>query len=675
MICLSIKENDFEKCKAVLKTVPFAEIRNDLCHFSISETVELVRINPNVIIPCRGLSKESGSTHTDIAEEYIKAALNAGARYIDIELDSPDSFIRDIANTVHDAGSELITSYHDYESTPPDSVLHEIFSECKSTGCDIIKIVTYASDVEDVSRIMSLYRYRNNADPKLVAFTMGEKTAYSRLLCIKSGAPFTYASIDEKESSRTASGQYSYSRLSSLLKAGKYILPDSVTADSVTIPSSKSESQRMIVLAMLYGGKTILRQYEACRDSENAIRVIKELGCTVHEFPFSLEIDSPGINTIKKNLRSIDSINTGESGLLTRLLLPAIAILSDKPIIITGESSLMKRDLSQSETALISAGFDMESNDGRLPFIITGRKFENAITERKVSFAADASSQTVSGFLVAVPLTENIVRLVIADPVSIPYIDLTLKTLEKFGIYYDMKMDSGSHILDISLKNIQNAGLPHDREIYLNSDWSSAAYIAVTFVTAGLKQLKTTHEASQYKLCDMSINTSQADEAILKVLGLCGIGIVYENEQGNGKCDVLISVAGSIHKFNFDARNCPDLFPILAVLACFCDGECRISGVHRLKNKESDRAAAIYTELTSLGAVINFEDDDMIISGHDILKGYEALHGGDCHSHNDHRIVMALAAAAAGIDGRVTIDRIDPVDKSFPSFFEKLKKH
>ena len=142
---------------------------------------------------------------------------------------------------------------------------------------------------------------------------------------------------------------------------------------------------------------------------------------------------------------------------------------------------------------------------------------------------------------------------------------------------------------------------------------------------------------------------------------------------------------GSIHikraplsTFHADLNNCPDLFPMVAVLAAFCPGESHILGVQRLRHKETDRAAAIEEMLTQMGVPVVIDDDEMTVTGMGLtqrLATGKLLKGGNYASHADHRMVMALKVASLGADSPVVIDDVDCVAKSFPNFmdwFERL---
>jgi 3-phosphoshikimate 1-carboxyvinyltransferase len=123
---------------------------------------------------------------------------------------------------------------------------------------------------------------------------------------------------------------------------------------------------------------------------------------------------------------------------------------------------------------------------------------------------------------------------------------------------------------------------------------------------------------------------------------------------------------GGLRGFEFDATDCPDLFPPLVALASYCEGETKIKGVRRLKHKESNRAVTLQDEFDLMGVKIAIDDDTMIIQGGNVK-------GADVHSHHDHRIAMACAIAALGANSETVIEEAYAVKKSYPDFYNDLK--
>jgi 3-phosphoshikimate 1-carboxyvinyltransferase len=152
----------------------------------------------------------------------------------------------------------------------------------------------------------------------------------------------------------------------------------------------------------------------------------------------------------------------------------------------------------------------------------------------------------------------------------------------------------------------------------------------------------------------------QADKAILQALEAAGGKFVFEQDE-------LHIFSSPLKAFTFDATECPDLFPPLAVLASYATGQSVIKGTTRLAHKESDRALTLQEEFGKLGIRITLAEDEMYI------EGGRPLIGGHAHSHHDHRIAMAMAVAALGATGTVTIAEAEAINKSYPAFYSDLQ--
>lgn len=159
----------------------------------------------------------------------------------------------------------------------------------------------------------------------------------------------------------------------------------------------------------------------------------------------------------------------------------------------------------------------------------------------------------------------------------------------------------------------------------------------------------------------LDLFSAQADSAVMDAVR--DSGAILEVENGVIKVSQAPLVA-----FNFDATECPDLFPPLTALASFCEGVTRIKGIHRLTHKESDRAATLQNEFGKLGVNIVFEGDEMLITGGQFISG------GKVHSCHDHRIAMACAVAGIRADTCVIIEEPFAINKSYPTFYEDLIK-
>jgi 3-phosphoshikimate 1-carboxyvinyltransferase len=185
------------------------------------------------------------------------------------------------------------------------------------------------------------------------------------------------------------------------------------------------------------------------------------------------------------------------------------------------------------------------------------------------------------------------------------------------------------------------------RRYHVEGDWSGAAFLLVAGAIAG-----------KVTVSGLDSGSLQADRSILRVLRQCGA-------QVSDSLDSVSVSTGPLSAFDFDARDAPDLFPPLAVLACYCRGTSRIHGTHRLRHKESARAEALLDVLGRMGAKIQVKGNVLEIAGAE-------LKGGRVDSHHDHRIAMAAAVAALGSQGGAEIIHPECVAKSYPGFFDDL---
>ena len=682
MVCVSVQEKDFAKCREILSTAGMVELRGDLCGFSESLVGELVQMHPNLLYTHR----IAGSTRQK-AYNCMVEAIKKGARYVDVEIEAPVDYLEQIKAYARVNGCTLIISYHNFEGTQSLEELQTIYDICRRKGADIVKIVTTAHSISDASRVMQLYRYSKKdselvpsnymergeesgslsnsfgeEQARLLAFCMGEAGKFTRHLSLALGAPYTYVAQDE--ASATAPGQYTREEMERLLNADEYpfhTIPRENTIfreamPALEIPCSKSIAQRAVLAAALASGTTVLRNFEPCNDIMGAVEVIKSLGAEVSLEGRTLTVKSKGIGALK----GVSSISVGESGLLTRLLLPLAAYLSGRGdrIVITGKGSILKRNLGESALALAAAGTECTTDGGFLPFEVSG-----GVNADYIEFSGKESSQIVSGFLMMLPLQENGSTLKITEPASIPYIDLTLKVLKRFGIEILEERNLPYEII----YRIPGGQKYNPADMYMDSDWSSAANFAVAgALTGGIT------------LNNMPLHSSQADEYILTLLQGFGYGIKVEDAGEFHNITIYSNLPDNAGKISgrreFSLHDCPDLFPIAAVLACMSDGCTAFQGVGRLAQKESNRAETVLSELSKLGFDIQIDSDMMYICGKGKKPCPEYTIPALCNSHNDHRIAMALyiAALAGNID--IKVDNIKCIDKSFPTFLERLKK-
>lgn len=694
MICVSIQEPSFERCKQMMLSLAakgsdrIAELRADLCRFTPEQVSLLVAANPHTIVTSR-----VESDNPSLSFNRLCAAIEAGAEYIDTELEYPDDLQLQLRNRARSAGTKLIVSWHNFSATPPLKQLLEFYHNCAEKGADVVKIVTTANSLIDATRTMRLYRSvarlprKRIQRPPLAAFAMGSAGKFTRYLSLKLGSPLSYTYPDGANA--TAPGQYSESQLAALLEPGKIELPSLLRAPgastaaargenttaapkegtaaallreqrSIYIPCSKSHAQRAIIAAIYSRGKSVLENFQPCNDSAAALEVARQLGCRVEESNMQVTIESPGAEAIKNSLGERVTLHPGESGLLTRLLIPMACYFAygqKRTVEISAEGSLLTRDITATVEAVENAGFNCiarreEGKSGLfMPCAISGREAE---LPEEIIIDGRTSSQIISGFLMALPLFKRAVGVNSFSVASMPYILLTESVLEEFGIKVNSLPEREGFRWQFSGREEYKA-----KEVMLQSDWSSAAYFLVA--EAIRQSLKIgSAKSGELSFPNLKRETKQADEAILSILESCGCRIERK--------EMRIWAPPALKSFRADATNSPDLFPILAVLASFCEGRSSIKGVGRLAAKESNRAESIFSELSAIGANIQIQGDSMLIEGAD-------LSGGEIRSYNDHRIAMSTAIASLFIENPVYINEIKCINKSFPTFFEVLKEY
>lgn len=633
-ICLSISTREPERLSSLTKSAPLVELRCDLMAIEPEEVAALVGRAERAIVTCH-------SADLAYAEEIYSVAIGAGAWAVDIDFHTPSELRTQIAERAQGAGTKVIFSHH-FDTTPQEEELCTLAEDMFACGCDIAKIITTAQTTAEALVPMRLYDMF--AGREVVAFAMGEAGAFTRRLSLLRGAPYTYAAPSAEE--RTAAGQPTIEELRESLAAGEslegYTLPHSVTP-----PSSKSEAQRAIVLAAICEGNSVLHGYTPCGDTQAAIELARQLGAKVTIEGNELVIEGVGTKGLQERLNHPTTLSVGESALLARLMMPVVALWAQSEVTITGCGTLLGRSMKGDIEALESVGAKVEHTDNHLPIKISG----GAKVGNKMEIDGSHSSQTASGWMVALA-SEGVEReITIHNVVSISYIIMTADLLDKFGGNIEIAFEEAMrvHILPYEL---------HSQGIRLSADWSGAAYFATAYAIA---QSGRAQRKEGYTL-RARLGTEQADERIVDILRSVGAQI-EQSEEG-----LRFMPSEALGAFAHDATDCPDLIPTLAVVALFCEGTSRIGGLHRLANKESNRAEAVAECLVALGARVAIEGDELVI------EGASELHSAPLRSHNDHRIAMAMTIASLFMAPKPTIDNKGCVAKSYPDFFEQLKE-
>ena len=706
MICTTIQNRNLEQILEALENCEMAEIRLDRCTLTAKETDDLFTSDIPLVATCRisevgandpslqgqELTPQSREIKAmQIAEKRLVRAIEAGARYVDVELEAQKQMSKRVRQAAHENGTIFIRSYHDFEGTDSLEALKAIVEKCVYHGADMVKIVTTAHSEADVEKVMALYEWCRQeketgnekigalSDGGLIAFCMGEAGRQSRLDCLKYGSPYTYTALNAQEAA--APGQWPADEMRAAVYGDFGFIPRSAgdaEPEVLTMPVSKSFAQRAIIAAALASGTSHLRGYTPCGDNEAAIEVARNLGAEV-----LLEGNMLTIKGISASLGScgLSQLHVGESGLLTRMMIPIMSQIGTEAVTFTGEKTLLGRPLTGAKDIMdaFEAKITSESGNDSDDAVSVPLTVKGPLKAGRAEISGKHGSQLISGLLMALPFAEKNSTLVVHEPKSIPYMFITLEVLKKFGIKVGNDMLGGPDFLasdgDWSLCTemvfkVKGGQRFKAADINLEGDWSAAANFLVAGAVFGKAEIQ-----------GLDTTSLQADLSIMDILMDAGASLSQlDGDRGN-----ITVQRAPLKAFAVDASNCPDLFPIISVLAAFCQGTSRLAGVGRLANKESDRAKAIIEMLIQMGVKATVEGDEMIIEGHSLaqrlLGGASAsqgapavtsglLRGGSYTSHHDHRMVMALKVAALGADSPIVIDDEECVAKSFPQFHE-----
>ena len=795
MICTTIQNKNLEQILEALEGCEMAEIRLDRCDLSLRDIEECFTSDVPLVATCRiadlmasepslqdsALTPQSREIKAaQIAEKRLCKAIEAGARYVDVEIEAPKQMSKRVRNVAHENGTVFIRSFHDFEGTDSLEALKAVVEKCCYHGADVVKIVTTAHGQDDVDRVLSLYEWCRTmsvsenekiaslAEGGLIAFCMGDAGRQSRMDCLKAGAPYTYAAVSEDEAA--APGQWTASEMASALYGDFRFVGTCSTFDgkmravptknggpaalsgvkctrsnpesgadilNPEVPCSKSFAQRAIIAAALADGTSHLRGYTPCGDNEAAIKVAENIGAKVERNGGELIITgisaglgalealpANGVSDDPALVPGLPTLHVGESGLLTRMMIPVIAQLCPGAVMFTGEKTLLGRPLTgareimealgatvssvvQSAAGVPSPATSGEAEVGgesssapvRVPLTVQG-----PLTATRAEISGKHGSQIISGLLMALPFSQKNTSLIVREPKSIPYMFITVEVLKKFGIKIGNDMLGGRDFIESGgdwslcteiVFKVKGGQRFKAADIDLEGDWSAAANFLVAGAIFGKVQID-----------GLDTTSLQADLSIMDILMDAGASL----SQLDGDKGAITVQRAPLKAFAVDASNCPDLFPIISVLAAFCQGTSRIAGVGRLANKESDRAKAIVEMLTQMGVKAYIDGDELMVEGHGLaqrLLAHKAsscdpagislsatasvascdpaattavscnqvslpglLKGGEYTSHHDHRMVMALKVASLGADSPIVIDDETCVEKSFPDFHD-----
>lgn len=404
----------------------------------------------------------------------------------------------------------------------------------------------------------------------------------------------------------------------------------SICHGKINIPPSKSMAHRAIIAASLANGTSTISNIAYSQDILATIDCMQALGATILKQENTLTIT--GISSFQDIKKT--TIFCNESGSTLRFLIPLFS-LCKQPIIFTGSKRLLQRPLTLYKDIFQKQQCSFIQDEDHI-------EIKQALHADTFTIPGNVSSQFITGLLFTLPLLEEDSIIKILPPFeSSSYVDLTIQMLENYSIQIEKQDD-----LTFFIKGKQQYQ-PCDYRV--EGDFSQFAFFAVLAAISNTLTIQGVNPKSK-----------QGDKEILNILTAFGTKI---EELPFG----YIVHKSDLHAQDIDLANCPDLGPILCILAMYSQGNTHIYNAGRLRIKESDRIAAMEEELSKFGLNIHSTQNDIYISPSPSYTCKEILYG-----HNDHRIVMALSVASLCGWQETLIHDAQAINKSYPNFFEDL---
>ena len=395
----------------------------------------------------------------------------------------------------------------------------------------------------------------------------------------------------------------------------------------VHIPASKSQAHRLLICAALGESECTLRCEGASNDITATVRCLNALGADIR-----IEGEEITVRPIERAKEGTCVLPCGESGSTLRFLLPLVGALGADAVF-EMEGRLPQRPLAPLDAVLEEHGMRLERDGARL--VCSGK-----LNSGTYSVSGGVSSQYISGLLMALPRLDGVSRLEVTGQLeSAPYVAMTEAALKLAKLIFE-KNDNV-----YTVPGAQRAAMP--RHCAVEGDWSNAAF----FLCMGA------FSPQGVTVDGLNLRSPQGDRAVLDILRRLGADV---REHGSSVTVRRAALTGC----TVDAREIPDLIPVLSVTAATAQGETRIVNAARLRLKESDRLASTARLITALGGDITELEDGLII------RGVPALAGGTADACRDHRIAMSAAVAASVSRGDVAILGSDCAAKSYPGFWD-----
>ena len=408
----------------------------------------------------------------------------------------------------------------------------------------------------------------------------------------------------------------------------------------VFLPGSKSITNRALVLAALAEGQTILRGASLSDDSLFLIAALAELGVVINVNESVVTVQGRGGSFLPYR----GTLDVGAGGTTIRFLLPLVALAEGAEVVVEGTERLNERPIGDLVGALNALGADIQYQGrvGTPPLFVRGSE---RFVGGKVSISGAVSSQFLSSLLMIGGALPNGLQLICqGEQVSKPYIEMTLALLKSFGVqverdgYREFKIAAQSKIAA--------------QDLDVEGDASAASYFWGIGAATG----------RPVRVRGLPENSCQGDAGFFSVLAQMGCSVT----SGSDQLGSYIEVCGpkKLQAVDVNLEAMPDTAQTLAVLAALAEGPTVITGLGTLRHKETDRIAAVVTELGKTGILATQTQDSITVHG-------GVPHGAAIATYEDHRMAMSFAILGSVIPG---IEILEPrvVTKSYPTFWEVL---
>jgi 3-phosphoshikimate 1-carboxyvinyltransferase len=405
---------------------------------------------------------------------------------------------------------------------------------------------------------------------------------------------------------------------------------------SFIAPPSKSYTHRALIAGALAKGKTTLFRPLEAEDTKLTAGALRLLGVVIEEQPGRLIITGCNGDFPNRGTTTLELENSGTS----LRLLTSLALLCHHPVILTGSVRMQERPIGPLADALPSIGGIVEflKNPGFPPLKVSGN-----LAGGNVVIDGSMSSQFISSILMAAPYAQkDVVVEIPAPPASASYLDITLDVMETFGAKVER---TGYERFVVSPADRYNA-----KRYTIEGDYSSASYFFAMAAVCG----------GRVTVSNLAPKSVQGDRRFLDALTAMGCTVTY------GKDFVTVERTGELRGITFDMSTSPDTVQTLCMVAAIATTPTTITGISHLKFKESDRINGTAERLRAVGGDVSVGDDSITIRP-------APLHGGTIDPANDHRTAMSFAVLGLGTGG-ITITDGECVNKSFPGFWDMLKK-